>query len=80
MSQAVREAIERLTVERGEKKGSFWCATFSVKDVLEKTQTPNTEGNQRYVSHIVRRFYPGSRILPGQGDNGGFLELKIRSI
>jgi len=76
----VRTAIETLTAELGSKTNGIWRASFTVKDVLEKTEMPNTAGNQRYVIYTVGRFYEGSKVGPPQHDNGGTLEMKIRSI
>ena len=76
----VRVAIDRLTTEKGTKEGYIWKAFFSVKDVLEKAGMKNTPDNQRYVVYVISKWYEGSKSSPGQGDNGGFLEVKIRSI
>lgn len=80
MADKVRTAVEELTAELGKKSKGIWRASFSVKDVLNKAGLPNTPGNQRYVAYTIQRWYPGSKILPPQHDNGGFLEIKIRSI
>lgn len=80
MSVAVRKAIDQLTLEKGEKRGSIWHGSFSVKDVLEKAGLKNTPDHQRYVVYILNQWYPGTIIGPGQADNGGFIKIKIRSI
>jgi hypothetical protein len=79
MSQELREILERMTVELGEKRGDFWQATFTVKEVLERQGEPNTPGNQRYVRYTVEKWYFGSKTRIGQADNGGFIDMKIRT-
>lgn len=80
MADQVRVAIDQLTGEKGAKKQGLWTARFSVKEVIEKAGLKNTPDNQRYVIYVVNRWYPESKVLPGQADNGGFLEMRIRSI
>ena len=80
MADKVRIAIDKLTSEKGIKKQGVWAASFSVKDVIEKAGLKNTPDNQRYLVYVVNRWYPESKVLPGQSDNGGFLEMKIRGI
>lgn len=80
MVDAVRVAIDQLTAERGTKNGILWTASFSVKDVIEKAKLKNNPDNQRYVVYVIHKWYSESKVLPGQGDNGGFLEMRIRSI
>jgi len=80
MSQEVREALEQLTAERGEKKGDYYYAEFTVKEVLDRAGMKNILKWQNYVGYVVKRQYAPSRVLPGQGDNGGFVHMKIRSV
>jgi hypothetical protein len=79
MSAELKKTLEQLTGELGEKKGNVYHATFSVKDVLEKMGRPNTEREQNYVRYIVAQWYAPSYVAPGQGDNGGFIHMRIRS-
>ena len=80
MAERVKEEIEKLTVEVGQKNGKIWHATFTVKEVLARAEMPNTPTNQNHVRYVVNRFYPGSKVLPPQRDDGGTLEMKIRSV
>lgn len=75
-----RETIERMVVEKGEKVGKTFIATFSFKDVLDRLGMPNTEKNHNYIRYVIRYWYPASVFGPGQGDNGGVVRVKIRGI
>ena len=79
MSRAHREAIEKLVVEQGEKKGDYYYGTFACKEILEAMGRPNTPNEQRYLAHTVRAFYPKSSMKVGSGDSGWILNIKIRS-
>lgn len=76
----VRQAIDKLIVEKGEEKNKIWRARLTVKEVLEQVPLPNTPDHQRYVIYIVGRWYEGSKVAPGQSDNGGFLEMTVRGV
>lgn len=78
-TQAVLEAINRLTAERGEKRGSFYYATFSCKDVLNYLGDEITPGNLRHVAYIATKGYPGSSVEGGSHQHGRMLNMKIRS-
>ena len=80
MSKEVKTALEKMTLERGKKVGNYWVAEFSVKDVLERVGKKNTPTDQNYIRYVVQQQYVGSKVLAGQGDNGGFIHMKIRSI
>lgn len=80
MSKEVKTALEKMTLERGKKIGNYWVAELTVKEVLEKVGKKNTPTDQNYIRYIVQQNYAGSKILPGQSDNGGFIRMKIRSI
>ena len=80
MSQEVKTALDQMTLERGKKIGNYWIAEFSVKDVLERVGKKNTPVDQNYIRYVIQRQYGGSKILPGQGDNGGFIRMRIRSV
>lgn len=76
----VRTSIDALTAELGEKRGNYYYAEFSVKDVLERAGIHNDNFGQNYVRHVIRTWYPEGKIYPGQADNGGFIKIRIRSI
>lgn len=80
MSAELQQTLNVMTRELGKKVGSYWSAEFTVKEVLERLGKPNTAPEHNYVRHIVLRFYPGSTVAMGQGDNGGFIKIKIRSV
>ena len=80
MSQEVKIALDQMTLKLGKKIGSYWVAEFSVKDVLERVGKKNTQVEQNYIRYVIQRQYGGSKILPGQGDNGGFIRMRVRSI
>jgi hypothetical protein len=80
MSKEVKTALETMTLERGKKIGNYWVADFSVKEVLERVGKKNTPVEQNYIRYVIQQQYAGSKILLGQGDNGGFIHMKIRSI
>lgn len=80
MSQEVKTALDQMTLERGKKVGSYWVAEFTVKDVLDRVGKKNTPVEQNYIRYVIQRQYAGSKILAGQGDNGGFIHMRIRSI
>ncbi len=75
----VMEAINRLAVERGEQRGSFYYATFSCKEVLEALESEVTAGNLRYIAYIVTKGYPESSVDGGSKQSGRMLNMKIRS-
>ncbi len=79
MSKAHLETIEKLIVEKGERKGGYYCASFTCKEILEVMGKPNTPGEQRYLAHTVKAFYPKSSQEIGSGDSGWILNIKIRS-
>ena len=76
----VRKSIDLLTAEFGTKKNGFWIAELTVKQVLEKADIKNTSVNQNYVLYTVKRWYLDSTFSVGQGDNGGYLHMRIRGI
>lgn len=78
--QEIRETVDRLVAEIGLRKGSFFFAEFSIKDILDRLEQKNNQQNQNFVTYVIRRWYPGVKISPGQSDNGGFVKLAIRSI
>ena len=80
MSQAVRTALDLMTVELGKKQGQHYRAEFTVKDVLGRLGKPNTTKNQNYVKYVVGQRYQESKVLLGQGDNGGLIQMKIWSV
>ena len=80
MADKVREVLDTLTATIGAKQQGIWRASFTVKEVLEKAEMPNTPGNQRYVIYMVNTWYPGSKVLPPDRDNGGTIDIKIRSV
>lgn len=80
MSVEVRRALESMTVELGQKVGRNWVAEFSVKDVLERVGKKNITAEQNYIRYIVQNQYPGSTVIMGQGDNGGFIRMRIRGV
>ena len=67
-----------MTVELGKKVGIYWVAEFSVKDVLDRIGKKNTTVEQNYIRYVIQQQYPGSTVVPGQGDNGGFIRMRIR--
>ena len=75
----VMEAINRLAVERGEKRGGFYHATFSCKEVLDQMEAEITQGHLRHVAYIVTKGYPESAIDGGSREGGRTLNMKIRS-
>ncbi len=75
----VIEAIERLTVERGEKRGSYYYATFACKEVLEYMDFEVTKVNLKHVMYIATKGYPGSAVVAGAQSNERTLNMKIRS-
>lgn len=80
MSTEVRNALDRMTVELGQKVGQNWVAEFTVKDVLERIGKKNTTIEQNYIRYVIQQQYKGSVITKGQGDNGGFIKMKIRAV
>lgn len=80
MSVEVRSALEKMTLEFGKKVGKHWIADFTVKDVLDRVGKKNIPVEQNYIRYVVLGQYPGSVITPGQGDNGGFIRMKIRTV
>jgi hypothetical protein len=80
MSVEVQTALEKMTVELGKKVGDYWVAEFTVTDVLERVGKKNIQIEQNYIRYIVQKHYFGSQIRPGQGDNGGFIRMRIRSV
>jgi hypothetical protein len=75
----VRRALDELLVLRGEKRGSFYRAKFSCKDVLDRVDSKNTPNNLRHVAYIVKREYPDSTMERGSGDSGWILHMKSRT-
>ncbi len=75
----VIEAINRLTAERGEKKGKFYYATFSCKDVLDYMDFEITKGHLKHVAYIVAKGYPESSYGGGTNKTGRVLNMKVRS-
>jgi hypothetical protein len=75
----VMEAINRLTAARGEKKGDYYLASFSCKDVLDQMGAEITQGHLRHVAYIVTKGYPGSSVDGGSKESGRMLNIKIRS-
>ncbi len=75
----VMAAINRLSAELGEQRGSFYYATFSCKDVLEALESEVTAGNLRYIAYIVTKGYPESSLDGGSKGDGRTLNMKIRS-
>ena len=73
------EAIDRLTVERGEKKDGFYYATFSCKDVLDRMSFEINRGNLRQVAYIITKGYTDSVVVPGDREVGCTLKMKVRS-
>jgi hypothetical protein len=80
MADRVRETIERMTAERGTKDKGIWRATFTVKEVLARAEMPNTSANHRYVLYQVKTWYAGSTTGAPQHDNGGTINIRIRSV
>ncbi len=78
-AQTVAEAINRLTAQRGEKKGLYYCATFSCKEVLDLMDSKITKGNLRYVAYVVTKGYTESLIGEGTEQEGRILNMKIRT-
>ena len=76
----VVEALNRLTAERGEKRGDFYYATFSCKEVLDYMDFKITQGHLRHVAYVVTKAYPESSIGGGTTTNGRVLNMKIRSV
>lgn len=76
----VIEALNRMTAERGEKKGQFYHASFSCKEVLDYMGADVTQGHLRHVAYIVEKGYPESRIDGGTRKTGRILYMKIRSV
>ena len=79
MSKVHLQTIEKLLVERGERKGDFYYGSFTCKEILEIMGRPNTANEQRYLAYTVRAFYPQSSEDIGSGDSGRILNIKIRS-
>ena len=75
----VIEAINRLTVERGEKKGDYYRATFSCKDVLDYMDFEITQHHLRHVAYIATKMYPGSKATGSARKGNWVLNMKIRS-
>jgi len=75
----VIESINRLTAELGEKRGSFFYATFSCKDVLDYMDSETTQGHLRHVAYIVEKGYPESSFGGGTKKSGRVLNMKVRS-
>jgi len=77
-AQAVVEAINRLTVERGEKRNKYYYVTLSCKDVLNYMGEELIKGNLRFVAYIAIKGYPESTLAGKPGDFGQTLNIKIR--
>lgn len=75
----ILEAINRLTFERGEKRGNHYYAVFSCKDVLDYMDFEVTPGHLRHVAYIATRGYPESSSEPGSKQCGRVLNMKIRT-
>ena len=75
----VIEAINRLAAERGEKRGNFYYAAFSCKEVLDYMDFEITQGHLRHVAYIVTKGYPESSVDGGSKQTGRMLNMKIRS-
>ena len=75
----VIEAINRLAAEQGEKRGDFYYATFSCKEVLDYMDFEITRGHLRHVAYIVTKGYPESLVDGGSKQGGRMLNMKIRS-
>ncbi len=75
----VVEAINRLTAERGERKGDYFYATFSCKEVLSYMDFEITQGHLRHVAYVVTKGYPESAVDGGSKESGRTLNMKIRS-
>ncbi len=78
-TQLVIESINRLTAGLGEKRGNFFYATFSCKDVLDYMDFEITQGHLRHVAYIVEKGYPESSFDGGTKKSGRVLNMKIRS-
>ena len=77
--EEIRTAVDKLIVEKGKKIDRHYRVEFTIKDLLEKLELKNTEDNQRYARYVIQTGYEKAVFVPGQGDNGGFVRLKVRS-
>lgn len=77
--EEVRVAVDALILEKGSKVDRHYLATFSMKDVLDKLGTKNTEANQRYVQYVIKSWYDKPTFYPGQQNSGSMVSLKVRS-
>ena len=75
----VVNAINRLTVKRGEKKGDYYRATFSCKDVLDYMDFEIHRNHLRHVVYIATTMYPGSTATGSARKGNWVLNMKIRS-
>lgn len=78
--EEVRSVIDKLVLEKGTKSGQTYILDFSIKEVLDRLSAKNTEGNQRYIRYVIQAWYDKATLFPGQGDNGGLVHLKVRSV
>jgi len=77
--EEIRVVVDKLAAEKGKKLGKSYYLTCSIKDVLDKLSVKNTEDNQRFVRYVINTHYEKVIFSPGQGANGGFVKLKVRS-
>jgi len=75
----VMEAINQLAAAQGEKRGDYFFATFSCKEVLDQMGAEITQGHLRHVAYIVTKGYPESSLDGGTKGEGRTLNMKIRS-
>ena len=72
------KAIDDLIVEKGEKKNSYYRATVTSLEILQRIGAVVTVPNHRNVLKVVQRQYPDS-VAETAVEGGWVFHIKIRS-
>lgn len=71
--------IDSQLAQKGSRKGPFYAATFTAKEILLGAEMPNTENNWRYVLHVMKTLYPESAWERGSRDEGFKIRVRART-
>jgi hypothetical protein len=81
-ANTVRETVDRLAVEDGEKRGKVYRLTKTTGELIEMFGLKPSAPHHRHIKGIVEMHYPGTiaEVLGrGDGSDGFKLHIKIWS-
>lgn len=76
------EVIDKLIVEKGEKRKDYFYATITSEELIQSLNIVNTEVNHLNVKTSIQIYYPKSTIesVGVNGKKGWIFHIKVRSV